>query len=662
MKQSTLIVLFIFGLVISNIQSQYNIQGLKGYRCHGTTKMSIAIRLNSNNRIECLSSNGRTCIRGLNSERSCLSAINRYERISRPLKCSGDEINRNGHWCNRAFNYYFRRWHCPKDTGIHTAFRLDEHTGNSMCISYNGKDCLWGKQAEHVCKRVQWCHKTRSRLIPVVCGPKYKKSGCSQGYNSYKEHWCKKSFAFFKYDGKWIGKSKIGVDNLIQMNVNGEIVCASKNGRKCISNIHRQRQSASSFVKGLQRTYTFKPLICGAPHKKARGNYGFDKVGHWCNSALRYYFNTFPIKGCKGYETVGDSSHTRQIKYIFPSDNEEFGRTGHIGQRYYFGHVPYIRPHRRPHRRSNRRHRRRSNRRPHRRHRRRSNRRPRRRPRRRPIGLANRGPHIRGPVLANVRPRPPRIRPGRPPRRTRPTPPKPRQVPNANGLFEVKGFIKRAGSTSIIPSSELTSRRFSATFKADNGKVYTARIIDGGKYFVELPMGRYTRTISMNGFIGMTNIFIVRGSVNEFDVRNRIFLSKILQSNDWRILVTWGFIPRDLDSHLFTPNGRVFYGRKRVGNAWLEADVTSGSGPEVIRISNAQSGNYKYVINNYSREVSTMRSQARVNVFRGAEHVAAFSVPTSGYPNHFYYWHVFDLDARTGQITVINKLKPSLRG
>ena len=150
MKQSTLMVLFIIGIImLCKFQCQYPIGGLQGFRCYETTKLSIAIRINTKNRIECLSSNGRTCIRGLNDEETCRTAIEKHALRGRPIRCSGSQINSRGHWCSKAYNYYFKKWHCPKETGIQTAIKLDPHTGNSMCLSLNGKDCLFGIKANH---------------------------------------------------------------------------------------------------------------------------------------------------------------------------------------------------------------------------------------------------------------------------------------------------------------------------------------------------------------------------------------------------------------------------------------------------------------------------------------------------------------------------------
>jgi hypothetical protein len=75
-----------------------------------------------------------------------------------------------------------------------------------------------------------------------------------------------------------------------------------------------------------------------------------------------------------------------------------------------------------------------------------------------------------------------------------------------------------------------------------------------------------------------------------------------------------------------------------------------------MRIENATSGVYRYYVNNYSKEEHITRSNAKVNLFRGTQHIGSFSVPTARYPRRYYAWHVFDMDARTGNVVLRNRI------
>lgn len=76
------------------------------------------------------------------------------------------------------------------------------------------------------------------------------------------------------------------------------------------------------------------------------------------------------------------------------------------------------------------------------------------------------------------------------------------------------------------------------------------------------------------------------------------------------IVLTWGATPSDLDSHFTGPDATIADTRFHVyysgssPQATLDTDDTSGFGPEVISLLQAEPGTYVYSIHNYSGEAS----------------------------------------------------------
>ncbi|MCB1150245.1 hypothetical protein KDK88_01765 [bacterium] len=129
----------------------------------------------------------------------------------------------------------------------------------------------------------------------------------------------------------------------------------------------------------------------------------------------------------------------------------------------------------------------------------------------------------------------------------------------------------------------------------------------------------------------------------------------------YRIELTWGAEPRDLDSHLYSPNGEhMYYGNRTITGADLDTDDTSGFGPENTRISFLVEGDvdhYEYKVYLYSGSDDS-GELATVKVFRGGD-------PN---PTHVWqqgwsgirWWHVFNLTSPGGVIENVNTVSKAL--
>src|SRR5690606_13893163 len=109
-----------------------------------------------------------------------------------------------------------------------------------------------------------------------------------------------------------------------------------------------------------------------------------------------------------------------------------------------------------------------------------------------------------------------------------------------------------------------------------------------GEFDINIPIGNYTAEVSKDGFVvGYYNIV----SANT-DNNYNLVLTPILSEDEYRIVLTWGSTPRDLDSHLTgtLDSEQLFhvcyYSRKYIVDgeimAELDLDDTSSYGPETV--------------------------------------------------------------------------------
>lgn len=184
---------------------------------------------------------------------------------------------------------------------------------------------------------------------------------------------------------------------------------------------------------------------------------------------------------------------------------------------------------------------------------------------------------------------------------------------------------------------------------------------DGDYAFTDLLSGTYGVAASRSGYISENREVVLSGS----PVQVNFALSPELQEGDFRIVLTWGYCPRDLDSHLWVGDYYHVYFAHRGSEssppyAYLDVDEVSGYGPETITITQLYE-DCKYAVYNYSEDPDIKTSGAEVRIYSGSSHLGAYSIPTSG---DGLWWYVFDLSG-TGVITTRNYLThnpPALLG
>jgi len=182
---------------------------------------------------------------------------------------------------------------------------------------------------------------------------------------------------------------------------------------------------------------------------------------------------------------------------------------------------------------------------------------------------------------------------------------------------------------------------------------------------IGLAAGNYTLTASKEGYSDTSyNIVIYPGTTDENPAINET-MSPGMNDGFYRIVLTWGMSPRDLDSHLVADtsddgNIHVYYSQKNPypNYANLDVDDTDSEGPETITITNFEGlSNIRYAVHDYTNRDNTSsdwlsNSGAVVRLYKGSQLLRTFNVP-SGYSGT--EWDVFSLDSN-GRITSINTM------
>ena len=160
--------------------------------------------------------------------------------------------------------------------------------------------------------------------------------------------------------------------------------------------------------------------------------------------------------------------------------------------------------------------------------------------------------------------------------------------------------------------------------------------------------GDYTVKIFKEGYIPVEHSFFL--DLNEIPTLLRVPLSEELK--EYRIVLTWGAFPADLDAHLTgpTPDGNTFHiwWQHKVlvgGRNFLDRDDTNGYGPETITIYVPADGLYQYAVHNFTQRRASAStglpgSQARVDVYANGNLECSFR---SDPAQKGTVWHVFNI-------------------
>lgn len=202
-----------------------------------------------------------------------------------------------------------------------------------------------------------------------------------------------------------------------------------------------------------------------------------------------------------------------------------------------------------------------------------------------------------------------------------------------NGV--VTGVVKDAATENPISGVTVSCSGSTATSGTD------------GKFSIEVPAGKQTLSFSKASYtIYDQTITVVKDTENPLP--ETVWAYAPLSAGQWRIVLTWGAEPEDLDLHLKLPETteEVYYSHKIAndGSANLDVDDTESYGPETITITNQHSGDYIVFVDNYSETPAFTASEATVKVFSPAGLAKTFKVSNATGDKAKYYWRVFKLN------------------
>ncbi len=244
-----------------------------------------------------------------------------------------------------------------------------------------------------------------------------------------------------------------------------------------------------------------------------------------------------------------------------------------------------------------------------------------------------------------------------------------------SGMGGIHGVIRDAVTNEPLADVTLNLYEGWNNQAASNTAVRTLTTNDNGEFRVNtvtlfgniigLKSGNYTLTASKEGYSDTSyNIVVYPGTTDENPAINET-MSPEMDDGYYRIVLTWGVDPRDLDSHMVaeTSSGgsiHVAYYDKNPDPHYanLDVDDTSSYGPETVTITNFEGlSNIRYAVHDYTNRYeepsnALSNSGAVVRIYKGNTLLRTFNVPT-GYGGT--EWDVFELKS-DGTIVSLNTM------
>lgn len=230
------------------------------------------------------------------------------------------------------------------------------------------------------------------------------------------------------------------------------------------------------------------------------------------------------------------------------------------------------------------------------------------------------------------------------------------------------GTINDAQTGQPVPSAVV--RFFAGTNRDTAGVLVASETTDAqGQWSLTLTIGNYVCVVSASGWLPLVTDVPVTDTSS---VSMTTSVTQPVPPGQMRIVLNWGQVPFDLDSHLtgdtsgtgsryhvayFNPVVRLAAG-DTVG--YLDVDDVTSYGPETITIFRFFPGTLRYKIHDYTNRFITGShylsdsSQAIVRVYTSAGLIREDRVVT-GQPGN--QWHVYNINGTTQAISFVNTIR-----
>jgi Carboxypeptidase regulatory-like domain len=236
---------------------------------------------------------------------------------------------------------------------------------------------------------------------------------------------------------------------------------------------------------------------------------------------------------------------------------------------------------------------------------------------------------------------------------------------------DISGKITDALTGNLLGNVDL-ELRWGINPPEENAVLYTGSTGPAGRYTIEdVRAGVYTIFASKNGY--RDGSFIIKTIGSQTVPNQDGFLSPGISGEEMRIVLTWGQIPSDLDSHLWAPNNgcesqnpfHLYYpdsgpfGHGCTSFFSLDLDDTSSYGPETTTIWQWNpTGSYRFLVHDYSNFSSCnppckamSNSGATVTVLTATDTFVFNITPDTSATA----WRVFDVDAASHTVIPLNE-------
>lgn len=231
-----------------------------------------------------------------------------------------------------------------------------------------------------------------------------------------------------------------------------------------------------------------------------------------------------------------------------------------------------------------------------------------------------------------------------------------------NGKNNIGGSVVNAVNGSGISGVSIKFRE--GAHKKQGAVAAECTTNSNGYYETYLKAGEYTAEMAAAGY---TTEYVQIKVTSETENRHaNASMSPLLNEGEVRIVLEWGAVPRDLDSHLTGKvdggnNIHVYYGDKRAETAgttvaMLDLDDITSYGPETTTLYRAAEGVFEFSVEDFTNRGNSgcselANSGATVKVYLPGEETKVFSVPGGTGT----IWNVFRLDH--GEIVPINTIR-----
>lgn len=182
-----------------------------------------------------------------------------------------------------------------------------------------------------------------------------------------------------------------------------------------------------------------------------------------------------------------------------------------------------------------------------------------------------------------------------------------------------------------------------------------------------LPEGVNSISVTSNGYVSATQsatLTCAASNTVAVAVSPAAGTTGGLTSGQFRVILTWGQNPSDLDSHMTGPNAdssrwHLYYSNKTAGGICkLDVDDTSSYGPETVTCPATgttgalRDGVYRYSVHHYSGSGNIGTSGASVRLEFANGTVYNYTPPSLAWTGSSNVWTVFELTVSGGSVSV----------